>query len=128
MNKYIKLFAGNAAFAVAMVCLFSPGLIGLSPFSGNTVAAAASVAIGVIAVPSFVLMNKALLMEKKAELLQVNEENVNKKAREFLEHYRFSAILGGISTSAKSKIERMENEVSTFEKIVSRRFVQGTLS
>ncbi len=128
VNKYIKLFAGNAAFAVAMVCLFSPGLIGLSPFSGNTVAAAASVAIGVIAVPSFVLMNKALLMEKKAELLQVNEENANKKAREFLEHYRFSAILGGISTSAISQIERMENEVSTFEKLVSRRFGQGTLS
>ena len=125
VNKYIKLFAGNAAFAVAMVCLFSPGLIGLSPFSGNTVAAAASVAIGVIAVPSFVLMNKALLMEKKAELLQVNEENANKKAREFLEHYRFSA---GISTSAISQIERMENEVSTFEKLVSRRFGQGTLS
>ncbi len=128
VNKYIKLFAGNAAFAVAMVCLFSPGLIGLSPFSGNTVVAAASVAIGVIAVPSFVLMNKALLMEKKAELLQVNEENADKKARELLEHYRFSAILGGISTSAISQIERMENEVSTFEKLVNRRFGRGTLS
>lgn len=128
VNKYIKLFAGNAAFAVAMVCLFSPGLIGLSPFSGNAVVAAASVAIGVMAVPSFVLMNKALLTEKKAELLQVNEENANKKAREFLEHYRFSAILGGISISSISQIERMENEVSTFEKLVSRRFGQGTLS
>ena len=72
MNKYIKLFAGNAAFAVAMVCLFSPGLIGLSPFSGNTVAAAASDASAGIAVPSYGLMNTAVLMEKNTELEQLN--------------------------------------------------------
>ena len=128
MNKYIKLVAGNAAFAVTAVCLFSPGLIGLSPFSSNTVVAAASIAVGVIAVPSFVVMNKAFLTEKKAELLGANEDKADKKARELLERYRFSAILGGIAMSAISQAERMEKQVSTFENLVNRRFGLGTLS
>lgn len=128
MNKYIKLFAGNAAFAVAAICLFSPGLIGLSPFNANTAKAAASIAVSVIAVPSFVLMNKALLTEKKAEFLKVSEDNAGKKARELLERCRFSSVLGGIAISAISQIERMENETAAFENLVSRRFGPGTLS
>ena len=69
----MKLLGANAAFAAAMVCLFSPGLLGLSPFAANAAAAAASIAVGVVAVPSFVMMNRALLAERKEELLEADE-------------------------------------------------------
>ena len=128
MNKYAKLFTANAAFAAAMVCLFSPGLIGLSPFGANAALAAASIAVGVISVPSFILMNKALLTEKKAELLEMGEENAGKKAVRLMEDCTSSRALGGIARSAIGQAERMEQQVSTFEQLVFRRFGEGTLS
>lgn len=128
MNKYGKLVVGNGIFAAAAVCLFSPGLVGLSPFSANAAVAAASIAIGVIAVPSFVLMNKALLTEKKAELLEMGEEKADEKASALLEQYGSSQILGGIARSARAQAQRMETAAETFEKLVVRRFGAGTLS
>lgn len=128
MNKYIKLFAANAAFAAAEVILFSPGLIGLTPFSANVFAAAASVAVGVVSIPTFILMNKALLTEKKAEFLRINEENAGKKAVNLIEHYGSSKVLGGIARSAAEQAGQMEQHQSTFEKLVIRRFGAGTLS
>ncbi len=128
MNKYTKLIVSNAAFAGGMVCLFSPGLIGLTPFSANAALAAAAIAVGIISVPSFVLMNKALLTEKKAELLKLNEEDAGDKAVSLMESYVSNRVLGGIARSASGQAERMEQQVSTFETLVCRRFGQGTIS
>jgi len=128
VNKYVKFFAANGAFAAAMVCLFSPGLIGLSPFSANAAAAAASIAVGVVSVPSFILMNKALLTEKKARLLEIHEEKAGEKAVAILEDFGSSKVLGGIARSAIRQAERMGQQLSTFEKLVVRRFGAGTLS
>lgn len=128
MKKYIKFLAGNGAFAAAAVCLYSPGLIGLSPFSSNAVAAAAAVAIGAAAVPAFIWMNKSLLADKEIKLLETGEDRAEEKAMELMETYRSSKILGGIARSAISQMERMENARSNFEKLVSRRFEAGTLS
>lgn len=128
MNRYAKLLGANAAFAAAMVCLFSPGLIGLTPFAANAAVAAASIAIGVIAVPSFVIMNKSLLAEKKGELLEINEEDAGQKAVDLLGQYASSKALGGIARSAAGQAERMEQQSSNFEALVVRRFGQGTLS
>ena len=109
MNKYAKLIAGNAAFAAAAVCLYSPGLLGLSPFSPSAAVAAASIAVGVIAVPTFVWMNKCLLAEKEIKLLGSGEEKSEEKAIELMEAYRSSKVLGGIAKSAVSQMKRMEN-------------------
>ena len=128
MNKYTKLFGANAAFAAAMVCLFSPGLVGLSPFGANAAVAAASIAVGVVAVPSFVMMNRALLAEKKEELVRVNEEEAGRKAADLLRRYTSSKVLGGIARSATDQGERMEKQSSNFEALVVRRFGRGTLS
>ena len=128
MNKYAKLIAGNAAFAAAAVCLYSPGLLGLSPFSPSAAVAAASIAVGVIAVPTFVWMNKCLLAEKEIKLLGSGEEKSEEKAIEFMEAYRSSKVLGGIAKSAVSQMKRMENVQANYEKLVVRRFGQDTLS
>ncbi len=128
MNKYMKLFLGNAAFAAGVVCLYSPGLIGLSPFSPNVFAAAASVAVGVVAVPSFVLMNRSLLAEKEPELVGADDGRADEKAAELLGRYVSSQALGGIAQSALSQIQRLESAESNFEKLVVRRFGAGTLS
>lgn len=128
MKKYTKLFAANAAFAAVMVCLFSPGLIGLSPLSANAAAAAASIAVGAVSVPSFILMNRSLLAEKKTELLEINEEKAGQKAAAVLEQYGLSKALGGIARSALGQTERIGQQTSAFEKLVIRRFGAGTLS
>lgn len=128
MNKYAKLFLGNAAFAAGAVCLYSPGLIGLSPFSPNVFAAAASIAIGVVAVPSFVLMNRSFLTEKEPELVRSDDGRAEEKAAEIMGRYVSSQVLGGIAQSALSQIQRMEGAESNFEKLVIRRFGAGTLS
>ena len=128
MNKYIKFFAGNAAFAAAAVCLYSPGLIGLSPFSSNAVTAAASVAIGAAAVPAFIWMNKRFLAEKEVKLLGTNEEKADQKAMELMESFCSSKVLGGIAKSALSQMERMEHAEKNFERLTDRRFSAQTLS
>ena len=128
MNKYTKFLLGNGAFAAVAVCLYSPGLIGLSPFSPNAAAAAASVAIGAAAVPAFIWMNKSLLAEKEIKLLGVNEDQAVQKAKELMETYGMCRILGGIAKSAISQMERMENAQANFERLTARRFEAGTLS
>lgn len=128
MNKYIKFFAGNAAFAAAAVCLYSPGLIGLSPFSSNAVTAAAAVAIGAAAVPAFIWMNKRFLAEKEVKLLGTNEEKADQKAMELMESFCSSKVLGGIAKSALSQMERMEHAEKNFERLTDRRFSAQTLS
>lgn len=128
VNRYVKLLGANGAFAGVTVFLFSPGLIGLTPFSANPAVAAGAIAAGVIAVPSFILMNKALLAEKKPEFLEGNEEKAGEKAAELLEGFSSSKALGGIAGSALGQTQRMEGHLSTFEKLVIRRFGAGTLS
>lgn len=128
MKKYGKLFAANAAFAIGEVLLFSPGFLGLSPFSPNALAAAGAVAVIAMSVPSFILMNKALLTENRAKLLEMDEENAGRKAVGLLKSYGSSKVLGGIARSAIGQAERMEQHLSTFEKLVIRRFGAGTLS
>lgn len=128
MNKYAKLFAANAAFAAAEVILFSPGLIGLTPFSANIFAAAASIAVGAVSVPSFILMNRVLLAEKKAQFVQIDEEDAGRKAMSLLEEYGSGKVLGGIARSAAEQAQRMEKNQFTFEQLVVRRFGTGTLS
>lgn len=128
MNKYTKLIIGNGAFAAAAICLYSPGLIGLSPFSPSAVAAAASIAIGVVGIPAFVWMNQHFLSEKEITLLGTGEEKVEERTAQLMENYRSSKALGGIAKSAISQMERMENAGKNFEKLAARRFEPGTLS
>lgn len=49
-KKYIKLVIGNLVFAILMICLYSPGLIGLSVFNDSVVVSAAAAAIAVVAI------------------------------------------------------------------------------
>lgn len=128
MKKYGKLFAGNAVFAAVEVFLFSPGLLGLSPFSPNPLKAAAAIAAGVMSVPLFIWLNRILLAEKKAELLKADEEHVWEKSLALMEHYRSSKVLGGIAQSAIAQMERMDKVQETFETLVIRRFGAGSLS
>lgn len=128
MNRYMKLILGNAAFAAGAVCLYSPGLIGLSPFSSSAVAAAASIAIGVTGIPAFIWMNRCLLAEKEVKLLGIGEEAVEEKTIRLMENYRSGRVLGGIAKSALSQMERMNGAEKNFEKLAARRFQPGTLS
>lgn len=52
-KKYIKLAIGNLLFAIIMVFLYSPGLIGLSFFSDNALMVAAAAAVAVVAILFF---------------------------------------------------------------------------
>lgn len=128
MDRYIKLIVGNAAFAAVLICLYSPGLVGLSFSSPNAVMAAASVAIGVVAVPAFVLMNKSLLAEKKVALLEADGEKAGERAAALLEDHRSGKVLGPIAKSALSQMQRLENVGVNYEKLVVQRFGMGTLS
>ena len=128
MKRYVKLFAGNAAFAGALVCLYSPGLIGLSPLNPNIFAAAASIAVGVIAVPSFVWMNKMFLTDRAPELLKIDDSEAAEKAAELMGRFTSSRVLGGIAQSALSHLEWTQNAEKNFEKLVIRRFGTGNLS
>ncbi len=128
MDRYVRLLIGNAAFAAVLICLYSPGLIGLSPSNPSAVLAAASVAIGVVAVPTFVLMNKSLLTEKKAALLEADGERAGERAAALLEDHRSGKVLGPIAKSALSQMQRLENVEANYEKLVVQRFGMGTLS
>jgi hypothetical protein len=74
------------------------------------------------------MMNRALLAEKKEELVRVNEEEAGRKAADLLRRYASSKVLGGIARSATDQGERMEKQSSNFEALVVRRFGRGTLS
>lgn len=108
--------------------MFSPGLLGLSPFNPNPLKAAAAIAAGVMSVPLFIWLNRILLAEKKAELLKADEEHVWEKSLALMEHYRSSKVLGGIAQSAIAQMERMDKVQETFETLVIRRFGAGSLS
>ena len=128
MKKYRKLFVGNAVFAAVEVCLFSPGLLGLSPLSPSPLAAAAAITIGVMSIPFFIWLNRILLAERKTELLKADEEHAWEKSLALMEYYRSSKVLGGIAQSAVSQMEKMDKARGNFEKLVIRRFGAGTLS
>ena len=130
MKKPVKLIYGNAAYAAALVCLYSPGLIGLSPFSSNALVAAASIAVGVIAVPAFVLMNRILIRDTKPKvtLLTRDEENVYEKVIHSLESYLSNSAMKDIAASALNQVKRLEKSRSTARNLIENRFENGTLS
>ena len=130
MKKPVKLICGNAAYAAALVCLYSPGLIGLSPFSSNALVAAASIAVGVIAVPAFVLMNRILIRDTKPKvtLLTRDEENVYEKVIHSLESYLSNSAMKDIAASALNQVKRLEKSRSTARNLIENRFENGTLS
>ena len=130
MKKPVKLICGNAAYAAALVCLYSPGLIGLSPFSSNALVAAASIAVGVIAVPAFVVMNRILIRDTKPKvtLLTRDEENVYEKVIHSLESYLSNSAMKDIAASALNQVKRLEKSRSTARNLIENRFENGTLS
>lgn len=130
MKKPVKLICGNAAYAVVLICLYSPGLIGLSPFKENAVMAAASVAVAVMAIPGFIIINRALLRDTKPEvkLLKRDEENVYEKVIQSLESYLENSAMRDIASSALSQVKRLEKSRDTAQNLIERRFENGTLS
>ena len=108
MNKYTKFLLGNGAFAAVAVCLYSPGLIGLSPFSPNAAAAAASVAIGAAAVPAFIWMNFERLTARRFEAGT-------------LSYQKFMAVMHSAQAALEKGYVRMANKMIIFDEAEYRR-------
>lgn len=127
-RKYIKLIIIDGLFAAGMVCLYSPGIIGLSPLSQSTLKAALSIAIGVVAIPMFIYVNKVMLSEKQLSLLDKDEGNRKDKIVTVLNSCRQSKVLGSIVRSTELQMQRVENSALNFDRFVSHRFEKGSLS
>lgn len=127
-KKYIKLVIGNLVFAILMISLYSPGLIGLSVFSNNAVISATAAAIAVVAILFFILFNKNILLNKEFDLIEGKEERSIEKAIEIIENYKKSEVLGRIAKSSLSQMQRLKTAENNYEKLISRRFQPGSLS
>lgn len=127
-KKYIKLAAMDALFAVGMICLYSPGIAGLSPLSQSTVKAALSIAVAAMAVPAFIYVNKAMLSEKQLNLLDKGEGNQKDKIMTVLNSCSQSKVLGNIVKSTELQMQRVETSALNFDRLVSHRFEKGSLS
>lgn len=127
-KKYIKLVIGNLVFAILMICLYSPGLIGLSVFNDSVVVSAAAAAIAVVAILFFTLFNRSILLNKEFNLIEGKEEKSIKKVTEIMESYKKSEVLGRIAQSSLAQMKRLKTAENNYEKLISRRFQPGTFS
>lgn len=127
-KKYIKLAIGNLLFAIIMVFLYSPGLIGLSFFSDNALMVAAAAAVAVVAILFFILFNKNVLLDKEFDLIEEKEERSLEKAMEVMENYKKSEVLGKAARSSFSQMQRLKTAENNYEKLISRRFQPSSLS
>lgn len=127
-KKHSKLIICNLLFALVIICLYSPGILALSPFSPSAAKAALSIAIGAIALPVFIVMNKSLLSEKQLDLLDKNEKNPEEKITQVMEACLHSKVLGGIAKSALGQMRQLKTLETNFERIVGQRFERGSLS
>ncbi len=124
----MKLAAFNIWIVFLVVCLYSPGLIGLSWSHENVLVAASSITTGVMLALIFLMVNWYLLADRKAELIQKGEEKLDQKVAEVMEGYKRSKVLGEIAKSTLAQIKRLQNAQGNFENLVNRRFEPGTLS
>ena len=118
-KKYIKLAIGNLLFAIIMVFLYSPGLIGLSFFSDNALMVAAAAAVAVVAILFFILFNKNVLLDKEFDLIEEKEERSLEKAMEVMENYKKSEVLGKAARSSFSQMQRLKTAENNYEKLIS---------
>ena len=128
MKKEVKIVICNIIFAFVIIILYSPGLIGLSPFDSSVMKSALSIAIGIVAILLFVMMNKVLLSDKEFSLLENDSNDSDEKTIEILENYKNAKVLGGIAKSTLSQFNRLKNVESNYEKLISQRFEKQSLS
>ena len=127
-SKWMKLGAFNLWIVFLAVCLYSPGLIGLSPAHENILIAASSITTGVMLTLIFLMVNWYLLAGKKTELIQMGDENLKEKVVEVMRRRTKNKDLDKIGKVTVAQLERTEVLKKNFQKLVKRRFKSGTLS
>ncbi|MCI9557932.1 hypothetical protein VSQ48_04815 [Candidatus Ventrimonas sp. KK005] len=127
-SKWMKLGAFNLWIVFLAVCLYSPGLIGLSPAHENILIAASSITTGVMLTLIFFMVNWYLLAGKKTELIQMGDENLKEKVVEVMRRRTKNKDLDKIGKVTVAQLERLDVVKENFQKLVERRFKSETLS
>ena len=71
MGKYAKLIAFDIAMAVAIVILYSPGLLALRPTDDNFLRAGFSIIFAVVILVALIWVNVEMLRTPKYEHLEI---------------------------------------------------------
>ena len=126
-KKILKFAAFNLAFALAVIILFSPGLVGLG-FTGSAFWIALSAAVAVTSAALFVMVNKNFLQSAKSDkLLNVSESSWG-MLNEELFRYGGSKVLRSIATDAQKQITRYSETVSNYKRLLEKKFSAESLS
>lgn len=134
MSRYMRVIAIDVALAALAVCLYSPGLLGLSPFDPNIIRAAASVSAGVAIAGIAGASNAKLLRGARTAPLAIGDGTTGDDTASFDEVYSTLVDYQNarhVATYAVQGMERMDEVARKslrLKALIDAKFEAGSLS
>lgn len=134
MNKYLRVIAIDVALAALAVCLYSPGLLGLSPMDPNVIKAALGVTAGVALVGVAGVSNAKLLKGASHTPLAIGSGTSGEETASFDDVYVVLVDYQGtkhVATYAVQGIERLDETARKsvrLKHLIDSKFEPGSLS
>lgn len=128
MGKYLKLLAFDAAMAVLIVILYSPGLLALRPTDPSILRAGLSIIFAVVIAVALVWVNFDMLRTRKYEHLDTSGNVDEYDVQEVLKRYAHEPVVGQYASNALDEVEASAKKKDSLYDILSRKFGKGTMS
>lgn len=128
MNQNVKVIAIDAALAILIVILYSPGLLALRPDDPSILRAGFSIIFGVVIAVALVWFNYNALRTRRYEHLDTSGGADEYDLAEVLKRYVHDPVVGQYASRALDEIEGMSKKKSSLYDIIAGKFEKGSLS
>ena len=134
MNRYFRVIAIDMALAVLAVCLYSPGLLGLSPFDPDIVRAALSVSAGVGLAGVAGVSNARILRGARNTPLAIGDGRTPDDTATFdevytaLVDYQNTRNVATYSVQGMERMDEVARKSTRLKSLINAKFEVGSLS
>lgn len=128
MRKYARLLASYAVIAITAMVLYTPWLVGLTPYDPSILRAGLSVICGILLTGAFGASTYAYLHEPEYKLLEAAEIDDPDDVLPLLESYSEQPVVGVYASEAANQIESMEHRRRRLYRAIESTFGSESLS
>jgi hypothetical protein len=125
----VRLIGFDAAMALAIVVLYSPGLLALSPSDPSILKAGLSIVLGVIIGGSLIYRNvRPLLPTQQAETVIAPHDATSDDVTESLKQYADGYVYSDVADRAIEQVQDADERVEKARRLLDARFGKGTMT
>ena len=128
MKKYARLLASYAVIAITAMVLYTPWLVGLTPWDPSILRAGLSVIFAILLTGAFGASTYGYLREPEYLLLEAADVNEIDDVLPQLRSYSDLPVVGSTASEAANQIETMDRRCARLYRVIEGKFGTESLS